>query len=86
MDKDASKMAFFIAPFAIDGGLIGLGEWRIADLSPEWLGVCEELLRDHGPSFRVTPGQMLDHIEIKLTFARGAGLPSTSSLSIRTTL
>ena len=78
MDKDASKMAFFVAPFAIDGGLIGLGEWRIADLSPKWLGVCEQVLRDHGPSFRVTFGQMLDHIEIKLTSARGAGLGTFS--------
>jgi hypothetical protein len=78
MDNNASKTAFFVAPFAIDGSLIGLGEWQIADLSPKWLGVCEQLLRDHGPSFCTTLGQMLDHIEIKLTSARGAGLGAFS--------
>ncbi len=66
-----SKDAFTTVPFAIDGEMIGLATWRLADLSPRWLSACQQLLEENGPSFRVSLGQTLDHLEINLTSADG---------------
>ena len=65
---------FFSAPFAFDGESQGIGEWELSALSPRWLDVCEQLLRQHGPVFRTSLGHKLSHLEIELTSARGAGI------------
>ena len=67
---------FFVAPFSLDGEQIGIGVVQLSDLSPKWLRVCEMLLASHGPAFRKSLGQMLAHVEIKLTSISGAGIGS----------
>jgi hypothetical protein len=64
---------FFAASFAIDGELVGVGERRVADLSPRWLGFCRDLL-DHGKSFRTALARPLNHVESRFTSASGAAL------------
>lgn len=66
--------SFYVAPFAIVGKPLGVGRWRLSDLSPKWLGVCDDMLRDLGPRFRTSPGRRLRHIEVKLTSVNGAAL------------
>lgn len=68
------ETTFFVAPFAADGELLGVGAWQLSDLSPKWLNFCEVMLRDLGPVFRTSLGGPLSHLEIKLTSADGAGL------------
>jgi hypothetical protein len=65
---------FFVAPFAPDGELLGVGSWQLSDLSPKWLNFCERMLRDLGPVFRVPLEHNLSHLEVKLTSTNGAGL------------
>ncbi|NIM13730.1 MAG: hypothetical protein GTO45_16775 [Candidatus Aminicenantes bacterium] len=65
---------FYVAPFTPDGKLLGVRKWKVKRLSPKWLGVCESILEQHGSTFRISMGQMLDHLEIKLTSSSGAGL------------
>lgn len=65
---------FHAAAFAPGGELIGSRIRQLSELSPKWLEVCETIINEHGPSFRISPGQMLSHIEIKLTSSSGAGL------------
>lgn len=74
MNKTSHSEAFFAAPFAVDGELVGIGRWEVAALSLEWLLVCEEMIRNNGACFRASFGQMLSHIEVKLTSASGPGL------------
>jgi hypothetical protein len=71
--KTPNDGAFFIAPFALDGELMGLARWHVSDLSPKWIDVCRKLLQQHGSVFRVSFGQMFGHFEVKLTSSGGAG-------------
>ena len=70
----ANESKFFVAPFANAGELVGVGAWELSALSPEWLGLCERMLRELGPTFHVALEGPLSHLEIKLTSAGGAGL------------
>ena len=69
-----TAQSFLTAAFTPDGGLIGTGEWRASDLSRKWLSVCQGLLDRNGPVFRVSPGQMLSHLEVAFTSSRGSGM------------
>jgi hypothetical protein len=74
MAEETPDGTFYVAPFAVDGELLGVGRWDVASLSPRWLIVCERMIRAHGGSFRASFGQALSHIEVKLTAASGVGL------------
>lgn len=65
---------FTLAVFDCAGDLVGSVEKDINKLSQRWLSVCSDMLSRHGESFRVSFGGPLQHIEVKLTAARGAGL------------
>ncbi|HEX7693539.1 MAG TPA: hypothetical protein VF409_03560, partial [Sphingomonas sp.] len=60
---------FWIAPFALDGELIGVGERSFSDLSQHWIGVCESLIDHHGPVFDQPLQGPLRHLRIKCTAA-----------------
>jgi len=66
--------SMFVAPFAFNGELMGIGKCEVSELSLKWLDICRAILNDHGPVFRVSLGDSLSHLEIKLTSANGAGL------------
>jgi hypothetical protein len=68
------KRMFFNAPFTLDGDLLGIGECDVAGLSEKWLTMCEEIICKHGPNFRASFGQRLDHLEIKFSSDSGVGL------------
>lgn len=70
----SQRDGFYAAPFAIDGESMGIAQWRVADLSPKWIDVSEQMLNDLGPNFRTSLGQTLSHIEVQLTSTSGAGL------------
>lgn len=69
----ATPEYFHAVAFTPGGELIERRLRPYSELSPKWLSVCETVLNDFGASFRMSPGQMLSHIEIKLTSASGAG-------------
>ena len=70
----SSTDVFFVAPFALDGEFLGIGSLEVSGFSPKWLAICESILRQHGPLFRISMGQMLTYLEIELTSANGVGL------------
>jgi hypothetical protein len=75
MPANTPHSAYFcVAAFTPDGELVGTGMRKLAELSPKWLSVCQALLDANGSVFRISPGQTLSHIELKLTSADGAGL------------
>jgi hypothetical protein len=63
---------FFVAPFGLDGETVGIGEWRIARLSQDWLGLCAEQLRSK--KTELSWGGKLPGIKVKLTCASGAAI------------
>ena len=65
--------AFHVAAFAPDGELQGTGVWQLSQLSPRWLAVCGNLLRQ-GNVFHASPGGALAHLSIRLTSSGGTGL------------
>lgn len=74
MTDASDKAGFFVAPFAIDGELMGVGEWRLADLSPRWLEFSRQLRACGGDSFRTTLPAPLDRLAVRFTSAGGAAL------------
>ncbi|WP_447725893.1 hypothetical protein [Sphingomonas koreensis] len=58
---------FWIAPFVLDGELLGIGEWWIKDLSSHWIDVCASLLEHYGPIFDQHLQGPLSHIRIRCT-------------------
>jgi hypothetical protein len=58
---------FWIAPFVLDGELLGVGEWRIEDLSSRWIDVCASLIEYYGPVFDQRLQGPLGHIRIRCT-------------------
>jgi hypothetical protein len=65
---------FYVAPFAIDGEPMGIGEVLLPSLSLDRIVSFQKLVEDHGGNFRVSLEGSLNHIEVKLTSASGAGL------------
>jgi hypothetical protein len=74
MDATVNPGTHWVAPFALDGELLGVELVRADALSPKWLDVCRHFLDAHGPVFRASFGQMLQHLELKLTSQAGHGL------------
>ena len=69
-----NESTFFLAPFAYDGELMGVGTFKLSELSPKWLGICEAILAHEGEVFRVSLQEALSHLEIQLTSSNGIGL------------
>jgi len=63
---------FWIAPFVLDGELLGVGEWRFEDLSSRWIEVCTSLIEQYGPVFDENLQGPFSHIRIRCT-ATGSG-------------
>jgi len=77
-DEDCSKSrsgdGFWIAPFALDGELLGVGEWRFDALSKHWISVCTSLIDHYGPVFDECLQGPLGHLRIKCTAAESAAM------------
>ncbi|MGC5799353.1 hypothetical protein [Sphingomonas sp. NFX23] len=69
---------FSIAPFGLDGSLEGRAVWNVADLSPKWIGVCSDLIRENGTTFDKSLGGNLNHLSIKFVSANAAALVTIS--------
>src|SRR5262245_66241264 len=74
----AASGLFYAAPFASDGELIGVGQWRLADLSPRWLDFCRQFLADQGERFRTALPGPLSRLQLSFTSAEGAALVTFS--------
>ena len=71
---------FYVAPFAIDGELVGIAPLSVSALSPRWLGLCRELIGKNGESFSCAiPQQSLRHISLQITSSNGATLVTFSA-------
>jgi hypothetical protein len=69
---------FYAAPFASDGELVGVGQWRLADLSPRWLEFCRQFLTDQGGRFRTALPGPLNRLQLSFTSAKGVALVTFS--------
>ena len=68
---------FYIAPFAFDGQLEGIGQWSLSKLSPKWLSLCRDLIEEKGDSFQCAiPLPPLEHISVHVTSRNGTALVS----------
>jgi hypothetical protein len=65
---------YFIAPYVIDGELVGVEPVKLASLSSRWIGVCRDLIEVHGLEFEESLEGPLSHLRIKYTSAKGAAL------------
>jgi hypothetical protein len=69
------SVGYYVAVFAMDGSLVGVGAWKHEALSPKWLQVAADLVESATQLGRATvPIENLDHLELKLTRAEGASL------------
>lgn len=84
-------MIYFIAPFDIQGELLGAGSRSLSDLAPHWLEFWSQLLNKHGPVFKFDlPLPPLKHISVQFTSAEGAalvtftvrGTPASSAIAL----
>jgi hypothetical protein len=69
---------FYAAPFASDGELVGVGQWRLTDLSPRWLEFCRQLLANEGEKFRTALPGPLSRLHLNFTSAEGTALVTFS--------
>jgi hypothetical protein len=74
----AAIETFYAASFSSDGELVGVGQWRLADLSPRWLEFCGRFLADQGERFRTALPGPLNHLQLNFTRAEGAALVTFS--------
>ncbi|MBB4841501.1 hypothetical protein HNP52_004605 [Sphingomonas kyeonggiensis] len=65
---------FWIAPFAIDGELLGVGARLFDELSQHWIGVCASLIDHYGPVFDQPLQGPLSHLRIKCTAVESAAM------------
>jgi hypothetical protein len=72
--NESKEAGFYIAPFSIDGTLMGVGFWKRADLSGFWIEVCRDLMKKHGCNFDTFLEKQLSHLRMKLTSAKGTAL------------
>ncbi len=72
--SEPRQNGFCILPFAPDGAPLGKGFWEFDRLSGRWIDACSAFLLSHGPSFKASWGQELEHIVTTLTSDSGAGL------------
>jgi len=76
MNVPTNVSSFFVAPFAIDGEAVGLGETRLANLSQRWLDFCAQILDSNGMVFRITLPAPFDRIALRFTASAGTALVS----------
>ena len=66
---------YFTAPFDVQGELLGIGSRQLSDLAPRWLEFWTQLLKKHGPVFKLNlPLAPLQHIAVQFTSAEGGAL------------
>lgn len=70
---------FFVAAFALDGTLEGIGRWSFEELSDKWLTLCDEYLAVHTSSFDELWSGNLAHIRTRLTRSSGVALVTFSA-------
>ena len=82
---------YYVAPFAFDDELEGIGKWSPSMLSPKWLSFCRTLLEGNGASFQcAVPLPPLEHISVHVTSLNGTALvnfrvrdlPATSAAAL----
>lgn len=74
MNDSPPSGIFYAAPISIEGHLVGVGQWRLADLSPRWVEFCKQLLEQHGENFRTALPSPLHRLELSYTSAKGTAL------------
>jgi hypothetical protein len=79
MDNAPARRMFYAAPFAADGELVGVGQWRLTDLSPHWVEFCRHVLAGQGPRVRTALPAPLHHLELSFTGAEGTALSTISA-------
>jgi len=72
--KPGSGDRLWIASFAIDGELLGVGERAFEKLSQHWIGVCASLIDHYGPVFDRPLQGPLSHLRITCTAAASAAM------------
>jgi hypothetical protein len=70
--------SFYIAPFALDGELAGLGSIQFSDLSPRWLNYFTKFLSENSSKFDTTFPPPFERIRLRFTSLRGAALTTLS--------
>ena len=69
---------FYVAPFAFDGELQGIGAWQMSALSNRWLDFGRDILRSGGASFGGLLPPPFEHVGLRFTSAHGAALATFS--------
>ncbi|WP_442484500.1 hypothetical protein [Aeoliella sp. SH292] len=74
MQMDTRIRRFTIAPFAIDGELMGVGAWDENLKSDLIVHLCSELLDDEGPVFQKSLDGEFGGIELQFASCNGAAI------------
>lgn len=82
MTDTPTNQSFYAAPFAIDGELLGIGEWQLSKLSPRWLEFSREVLRSGGPVFDKSLSAPFDRVRLRFTSANGVAIATFSIDSV----
>src|SRR5213080_653980 len=77
--SQTADQTFYVAPFAFNGELQGVGAWPISALSNRWLDFGHNILHDGGASFSKLLPPPFERVGLRFTSARGSAL-STFSL------
>jgi hypothetical protein len=77
MTQSASQ-TFYVAPFAFNGELQGIGAWHMSALSKRWLDFGREILRSRGASFNSLLPAPFERVGLRFTSAQGAALATFS--------
>jgi hypothetical protein len=82
MNPARTSQAFHIAPFAMDGELLGRGIWKFSDLSTSWLELCRGVLERASTVFNGPLPPPFDRVALRFTSAKGVGLATFSVAGI----
>lgn len=70
----SSEMGFYLAQYDIDGLPETIDFRKLSELSPKWLGLCGEFLREYGDSFDAAWSGPLARFRIRFTSAPSVAL------------
>ena len=71
----AVNPTYFVAPFAVNGELMGIGEGTTSELSQQGREFWRRLLEASGPAFKgPVPSPGMEHVGLRFTSAEGAAL------------
>lgn len=74
--ESLESRSFYVAPFAMDGEFLGVGEWRLADLSVKWLEFVGEVLHAGGSAFNKPLPSPFELVSLRFTSVQETALAS----------